>query len=56
MTLLYIYTSYILITVQETMKTRKNVRLRLLTDWQVGQGVIRTNNDYARICYVVRIQ
>ena len=41
--LAYVYSSYELITVNNNLGAKRNI----------GRGIIHTNNDYARMCYIV---
>lgn len=41
--LAYVYSSYELILVHNNLGAKRNI----------GRGIIHTNNDYARMCYIV---
>lgn len=41
--LAYVYSSYELILVNNNLGAKRNI----------GRGIIHTNNDYARMCYIV---
>lgn len=41
--LVYMYTAYQLIKINNSLGAKRNI----------GRGIIHTNNDYARLCYIV---
>lgn len=41
--LIYMYTAYELIKINNNLGAKRNI----------GRGIIHTNNDYARLCYIV---